>query len=492
MNSIEVKVNELKERILNAKDEIVISGKKYYVSNDGNDSNDGLTPDTAWKTLEKVSEAELNAGDGILFKRGDIFRGAVMTKEGVTYAAYGNGEKPRLYGSEMDLADASLWELYDSEHNIWHLTVKSYDVGTLVFNSGEYHSVKLIPSYINGKFVCRNDESKLFDMKDEMVRDLDVYWHFEDELTDKESKGETFLIPDVKSMGKGDVYLRCDRGNPGEVFDSIENVAGRNMFKVGMNKNVRIDNLCLKYIGRHAVSAGGKCVEGLRITNCEIGWIGGAIQHYFGTDPNYPQGGRGTVTRFGNGVEIYGGCDDYEVSDCYIYEVYDAAVTHQVTTNGKLYEMKNVRYKNNLIEKCVYGIEYFLDMTKGDTESYMDGIEMSSNIIRLSGYGWGQQRHNTDTPALIKGWSYVNKARNYTIHDNIFDRSAYRMLHLVALEKESLPVMYNNTYVQKKGLMIGQFGENKQVEPEILTFDDNADKTITEVFGDKNATVITL
>ena len=33
---------------------------------------------------------------------------------------------------------------------------------------------------------------------------------------------------------------------------------------------------------------------------------------------------------------------------------------------------------------------------------------MSGNIIRLSGYGWGQQRHNVDTPGLLKGWSYKN------------------------------------------------------------------------------------
>ena len=80
-----------------------------------------------------------------------------------------------------------------------------------------------------------------------------------------------------------------------------------------------VDNLCMKYIGIHAVSAGGPCICGLRVTGCEIGWVGGCIQHYYGTDPNYPQGGRGTVTRYGNGVEIYGGCDGYTVTDRYIY-----------------------------------------------------------------------------------------------------------------------------------------------------------------------------
>ena len=478
------------DEILSSPDEIKISGTVYYVANDGDDANDGKSEKTPWKTLKRVSDGELLAGDGVLFKRGDLFRGNVMAKAGVTYAAYGEGDKPKFYTGDKDYADASLWE--QTEENIWHLKEKILDVGTLVFNGGEKHSVKLIPSYINGKFVCRDDESRLFDFKTEAVRDLDVYWYFEDELTTKPSKGEDFPIPDTKGGGKGDIYLRCDAGNPGEVFDSIEAVCALNMFKVGQNENVTIDNLCIKYVGRHGVSAGGNCVRGLKVTNCEFGWIGGAIQHYFGTDPNYPQGGRGTVTRYGNAIEIYGGCDGYEASGNYIYEVYDAGITHQVSTGGKIYNMKNIRYLDNVIEKCVYGIEYFLDDNSGDTDSIMQNVVMSGNIIRTSGYGWGQQRHNTDTPALIKGWSYVNNARDYKICDNIFDRCAYRLLHLVARDKKSLPEMSGNTYIQTKGGMLGQFGANCEREPGIEIFDDSAAQKIRDIFCDEDAKVYIL
>ena len=58
---------------------------------------------------------------------------------------------------------------------------------------------------------------------------------------------------------------------------------------------------------------------------------------------------------------------NYQVSNCYIYQAYDAGVTHQVTTWGKKRVMSNVLYKDNLIEKCVYSIEYFLEMNNGDT-----------------------------------------------------------------------------------------------------------------------------
>ena len=478
-----------KQEILHRADALNIVGTTYYVSNRGDDAQDGKTPETAWQTLQRVSEAELAPGDGVLFCRGDLFRGQVKTKPGVSYGAYGVGEKPKLYGWDKGLADPTLWVLADAEHHIWRMTEKILDPGTVVFDGGAYHSVKLIPSYINGRFVCRNDESKPFVMADEMVHDLDLYWHFDELMTTKPSKGQDFPIPDMRSTSLGDLYLRCDRGNPGEVFHDVEAVTRRTGFAVGSNENVHIDNICMKYIGIHAVAAGGERVRGLKVTGCEIGWIGGTIQHYMGTDPNYPEGGRGTVTRYGNGVEIYGGCDDYLVSDCYIYQCYDAGITHQVTTNGKTRLMTNVRYADNLIEKCVYGIEYFLEMNKDDTESYMENIEICGNIIRESGYGWGQQRHNTHTPALIKGWSYENKARGYSVHHNTFDRSAYRMLHLVAKEQESCPEMHDNVYIQHLGGKIGQYGGNAVAEPENLAFDEQAEEKINNVFGDKSATV---
>ena len=491
LNEIDTLSKKRISEIRSSKDALEIKGSTYYVSADGDDEHDGLSPDTAWRSLARVSRAEICANDGVLFRRGDVFRGYVDTKPFVSYGAYGEGQKPRFYGWEEDLASPSLWELTDSENHIWKYTKKILDCGTLVFNEGEKHSLKHIPSYINGAFVCRNDESKEFVMAEQMTGDLDIYWHFEDQMTTKPSKGQEFPIPDVVGT-YGDLYLRCNDGNPGEVFESIEALPRRNMFNVKSNAGVHIDNLCLKYIGCHAISAGGACVEGLKVTNCEIGWVGGCIQHYFGTDPNYPQGGRGTVTRYGNGVEIYGGCDNYEVSDCYIYQMYDAGITHQVTTFGRTYKMNNVRYQNNLVEYCVYSIEYFLEINNGSQNCLMDNIEMSGNILRYSGYGWGQQRHNKHTPAHIKGWSYTNTARNYVIYDNIFDRAAYKLVHLVAEKTESLPKMYNNTYVQYLGNDLGQYGANEEKEPPILVFDENASKTIENILCDENAKVYTI
>ena len=478
-----------KAEIRASKDALNITGTTYYVSEDGDDNNDGKTPLSAWKTIEKVSGAELNFGDGVLFRRGDLFRGMVIAKPGVSYGAYGEGEKPKIYGGPCDLADPELWSLVDGTSDIWIYKDKITDCGTLVFNHGEEHSRKLIPSYRHGKFVCRDNEEKDFDVKAEMTLDLDIFCKYDGKLTTTPSKGEDFPVPVMDDRCHGELYLRCNRGNPGEVFDSIEAVTWLPAFYVRRNDNVRIDNITIKY-AKFGVSAGGPCVKGLKVTNCEIGWIGGNIQNYLGLDPNYVPGKRGSVTRYGNGVEIYGGCDDYEVSDCYIYQSYDAGITHQISTGGNKYELKNILYSNNLIEDCVYSIEYFLEKENGDTESLIENCKISGNVMIDSGYGWGQQRHNVNTPAHIKGWSYENTARDFEITDNVFLRAAYRMIHIVAKEETSLPKMRGNTYAQKLGNMLGQFGANRTAEPPILPFDENVKETVSNILGETENSVI--
>lgn len=476
-----------KKQIRESADSIERKGVMYYVSNDGDDSNDGKTPSTPWKTLEKVSSASLQRGACVLFRRGDLFRGNVKTKVGVTYSAYGEGEKPKIFGWKENLANEKLWVEVDSIRHIWKYVEKIPDCGTLVFNNGENHSRKLIPTYKNGCFVCREDETRLFDMSEEMTKDLDIFCRYEDRLTTVPSRGADFPVPLIDNDSYGELYLCCKQGNPGEVFYSIEAIPRRFAFDVGENDGVSIDNLCVKYFA-FGVSGMGY-VKNLRITNCEFGWIGGNIQNYLGTDPNYPQGGRGTVTRFGNAVEIYGGCENYEVSNCYIYQVYDAGITHQITTNGKKTVMRNIRYLNNLIEYCVYSIEYFLDKTEGDTQSYMEDVLIEGNFLRYSGYGWGQQRHNKDTPAHIKGWNYENTARNYRISDNIFDRAMYRMVHLGAKYLDSCPIMKGNTYIQNKDYMLGIYGGNKEMPPQDIIFDENVGVKIEDELNDKSAKV---
>ncbi|MCP4697804.1 MAG: hypothetical protein GY862_13270 [Gammaproteobacteria bacterium] len=79
-----------------------VSAAVYYLSNQGNDANDGLSPQTAWQTLEQANNAALADGDSILLQRGHVFRGELnprKTYTHLTYGAYGQGARPVIAGS---------------------------------------------------------------------------------------------------------------------------------------------------------------------------------------------------------------------------------------------------------------------------------------------------------------------------------------------------------------------------------------------------------
>jgi hypothetical protein len=76
--------------------------KNYYVdATSGSDANNGLSPSSAWKTLERINAAPFTPGDSILFKREATFRGTLIPQSGsasgnITYGAYGTGSQPNI------------------------------------------------------------------------------------------------------------------------------------------------------------------------------------------------------------------------------------------------------------------------------------------------------------------------------------------------------------------------------------------------------------
>ncbi len=75
----------------------------YYVdATGGNDSADGKSPETAWKSVWKLQTSTFNPGDTILFKRGETWNGRLdffhSGQEGqpITLGAYGEGDMPTL------------------------------------------------------------------------------------------------------------------------------------------------------------------------------------------------------------------------------------------------------------------------------------------------------------------------------------------------------------------------------------------------------------
>jgi hypothetical protein len=87
----------------------------YYISAAGNDANNGTSQATPWKTISKLNSSwtPINAGDSILFRRGDTFIGPLIVgKSGTStakfnFGAYGTGAKPIITG----FSTVSSWTL---------------------------------------------------------------------------------------------------------------------------------------------------------------------------------------------------------------------------------------------------------------------------------------------------------------------------------------------------------------------------------------------
>lgn len=414
---------------------------KYYLSEkSGDDAADGRTPQTAWKTSARLGREALAPGSVVLFERGGVYRGTVPVKSGVTYTAYGKGPKPCVYGSPANGADPSKWVQTDNPR-VWAYQMDQRDVGTLVFDDGAACAIKIV---IRTDRKTGKKFNKFTGRPFNSYRDLDTdlhFWH------------------DYYKGGTGKVYLYSET-NPGSRFKSIEFNVKCHGFGVGGACDVAIDNFTVKYVGVHGVGA-GTC-RNLKVSNCEFAWIGGSIQAeaIFGRD--YP-------TRLGNAVEIYGGCDGYVVTNCCFSQIYDAGVTHQLnipeSKGMERFDEKNVRYVDNVFDKCNYSIEYFLTAKNGNP-SRMENLLFDRNVMIDAGRGFCEQRPDRNEGAHIKAWWHQdrNRAKNYVVRDNVFCESGDMLVQICSGLKNddgssSMPVMTGNLFIGRAGDQFGMISE---------------------------------
>ena len=457
LSHIDRRAERLKRRILNSPTSVKPLGVIYYLSADGDDANDGLSPQTPLRSIAKLNTLELKPSDGVMFRRGDVWRGRITTRKGVSYSAYGKGAKPRIYGSPCDAAVEGEW-IATATPNVYMYSLElSDDVGTLVFNHGEQNAIKILKVYHADGTTTNVYTGEPFAGGCDLKRDLDFFHDYRDEKR---------------------LYLCSTEGIPSQRFKSIELLTRGNI--INATDNVHIDNLCIMYGGSHGIGSG--TTKGLRVTNCEIGWIGGSMLL-----PAPPEGGRDA--RYGNGIEIYGGCDEFVVDNCYIYQCYDAGITNQnqddVSDSSRT--MRNVSFTNNLVERCEMSIEYYLGAQMKPTEGIIENFLIEGNILRLAGYGWGDQHPEPAWAAHIKSWwMHQNEAYNFTIRRNIFDRSDANVINIVAADAERLPQMEQNTYVQYLGGDGGRIGQPWAD----YKFDEQFPASVEQVLGEKGGKYI--
>lgn len=477
-----------KEEILNAKSQYEIKGTVYYLDSEtGDNEADGLSPETAWRSMQRLSSADLKAGDVVLFRRGQTFRGTMKTVSGVTYSAYGEGKKPELISS-INAADPNMW-VPTRWKNVWmYVNMISYvrDIGGIAFDEGKCWGIKV---YINHKTNERVDMFRSNGDRSEHRRgELDVFngrnWiHRECTVWN----GPQDLKNDLEfyhDWSDEHLYLYCE-GNPAKQFSSIElfvrcfiirNAAG--------NNDVTIDNLGLKYAGIHAISS-GSC-KNFTVRNCEISFIGGsqmAVEQHkskaekisYGNDP----------TRLGNAIEIYGLCENYLCENNYIHQIYDTGITvqYQVNNLDRDYIMKDVVWRNNLLDLCHWSLELWLyspekEERNNDFKTLVKNVDIHDNICLNNGYGWGRQRPDQGDVCFTGGGGNGTKNtdyENYSIRNNMFLGTKCAIISSIAFGEEGIKVFGNKIYGDSS---IGNCGSGMKfgVEPRIPL--RNNDETI--------------
>ncbi|MBE6962528.1 MAG: hypothetical protein E7445_08775 [Ruminococcaceae bacterium] len=310
------------DAILNTETEIIHSdtyipgetytGNAYYVSADGDDNNDGLTPETAWQSVAKVGQESmaggiLQFGDAVFFRRGDLFRSFdydpgtnpfTCRIDGITYSAYGEGAKPIITSSPENGAGAEKWQLvYEGENGtrIWQFYHDLTDIASIVFDDDSV--AERVYEWCASESVGEGSEY--------VSCTLNGWWMHEDvgaEVMDELLPLEETLVEDMtfvsrparwpanefmNSSATGPLYLRCDRGNPGELYDSVE-FSGfeiRGLISVEAS-DIVFDNLSLRYTGTSFIKndPSWKANKNTVIQNCEFAYGGGSVSFYRITD----------------------------------------------------------------------------------------------------------------------------------------------------------------------------------------------------------------
>lgn len=454
------RADAMKSSVLNTPnmDLSTIRGTVYYVSANGNDTTDGRSPATAFRSIGRLKQLKLNDGDAVLFRRGDLFRGSSWElPDGITVSAWGKGEKPTICASPQDFADPSIW-LPTEYPGIWRCAVPLENVGLITFD----HDPQTLGKYdvLCGWLVCPVVDAPsdpvtgqcppAFTEKPPLHLKNDLeFW------TDNQNKI---------------LYFRSDR-NPGERFHRIEIAPGEHALQAWGKRNVTIDNLHVTLAGKHGIS--GMDDTDLEVTNCVLDYIGGSL--LWEQCPFSPN--RKNV-RFGNAIEIFGGCSGYRVFNNWIYQIYDTGITHQCNDQkDKFVTHENVEYRDNLIEFCFWSIEYYNTRNKyGITRN----IYVHDNFCRFGGDGWGCRLRKHVTPMYSLSFD-ADENEKYVTENNVFQFSRGFIVFVYGKKQDPAGFVFkHNTYIQYEDQFFSRIFDIKSSVAD-------AEKTMREIFHEEDA-----
>lgn len=517
---IQAMADERRETIRNSTTDIVKSdkfiqgetytGKAYYISQEGSDKNNGLSEETPWASPFMLAKINLKFGDAVFFKRGETWYNEelsyLLRAQGITVSAYGTGDKPRFYGSLENSAGKEKWELsFETEEGIkiWKYYQAMPDASVIVMNGGEQYVVRSCPywdgnEYHELTYNGLNEEpydfrSALQDM--EFFHDLrytsSVEIHGRVFETGYDRKGRATYLT-------GDLYLRCDAGNPGELFDDIQ-IPTPSCFISGLPSYTTIDNIEISYSGAGMATGheNGKN-DHIYIQNCESSWMGGAIYNYY-SDPSHQ------IQKMGGTFNV--GCAGNVIRNNYSHHIYQEGASFE-SFEGDDGMLEDVTIEGNLLEYCTMG-SLIINWDKDVKESHIfKNFVYRNNMVLYSGFESFYNDPTCDLTETGSGGYHMEGDLVYdsrcigiigcplgmnahdgtlTIENNLFAFSFGKLIDISFFTDEYSKVFHGNTYAQLPGfcwLSAYRDGESFERPRELDPV------TAMEKIGDDSAAVI--
>ncbi len=379
----------------------------YYVKNSGNNSSNGLSDATAWANLSKVNNHVFSAGDRILFKRGNTFRGDLIVNSSgskgipITYSAYGSGNKPKILGSK-DLSSVSEWTL--SSGNIWKTTAR---LGVNIGNHGD--CANLIFNNETGYGVKKTS------------------------LGNCTSQGDWYYNPNA---GTDNLVYIYSVSNPGSYYSHIEAGGVYNkeqVITIEGKSDITIQNLDIRYSANNGIVAGWG-VSNITIEHCDVSWIGGMY-----VTNAYPE-------RMGNGIGVWDKGSNITIRYNRVDQCYDSGISPQ---GGRTMNISNINIYYNIITNCLFCYEFWVE--SGATAI---GINFYNNTCINAGSQWsmGQRPDNTDNSHHVMIWELTGTVSSCNIKNNIFKTCLNQSVYIYG-DESKISIDYNLYNVNVVGII---------------------------------------
>lgn len=380
----------------------------YYVSANGCDCNDGLSPEKAWKSISKVNST-IVGGDEVRFRCGDTFYGRINSAPGIspeqptTYTSYGEGKKPVV--SQYKIPHAGVWEKI--RDNVYMLDMND----TSKFD-GNHSEIDANAGFIKVSGIIKY--RKVFSLDD-----LKEEWDF---YTD---------------MEKNLLYV-CTPKAPDELSDDIKIACNIGCMRFGTH--IKVCGIVFNGTGGHGISG---VTGGAYVSDCEFHEIGGSRL------PGYPN----PTTRYGNGVECWSNSHDVTVERCKFSDVYDVAITMQGTEVKVNWE--NMYFRNNQMWNCTQCFEIWSSGDLPDTGFVNCYFE--NNVCINSGFCWGYAaRPDKGVSAHLLIYGLGCPLCDITVRGNFFSNAKSCTIFKSGGIKE-MPKdykVYGNTIIRPAGQMM--------------------------------------